>query len=73
MWAASHTGYSPFGIQSGSAAHEFLLMYCNSELSAGSESFGKVLKAHVSPGCFRKIKAADYYLYPSEHTHIHKS
>ncbi len=62
MWAASHTGHSPFSNQSGSAAHEFLLMCCNGELSAGSESFGKALKAHVSPGCLSKIKVADYVL-----------
>ncbi len=37
-------------------------MCCNGELSAGSESFGKALKAHVSPGCLSKIKVADYVL-----------
>lgn len=62
MRAASHTGHSPFSNQSGSAAHDFLLMCCNGEFSAGSESFGKALKAHVSPGCLIKIKAADYVL-----------
>lgn len=37
-------------------------MCCNDERSAGSESLGKALKPHVSPGSLSKIKAADYTL-----------